>query len=187
MVEPRPERQLIVRTGAPGWVIWFLALLTLVSLLLSAFLLLCGLYIYRQATPMVEAVAGMGSSLRQAVEDPLVIQVPIRDQLPVNVAVPLNESFEVEIDRTIPIDTILPIQVELPVIGTFSQDMPLHLDIPVDITVPVVLSMSVPISVNVPVSLTVPVVVDLRGQPLGDGLLQLGTVLEGAGGNGVEP
>ncbi len=166
----------------PSWAAFtVLLVLTLLSLVVNGVMLYAGWRIYSQATPVVEAAAGLGSSLRQASEEPLTLNVTIRQDWPLRVDFPLRRTVEVSVDEVVPVDTAFRINIDVPAIGLISQTFPIHLDIPVRTIVPVQVSTTVPISMNLPISVSVPLTVDLNELPIGQDLGELGRVLEELG------
>lgn len=172
-MESRPQR-----TGPSRTAFVLLSILTVISLLLNLALLALAGVAYWRVSPLLEAASGLGRSLREAVEEPLALEFPIRRTVPIQIELPVKTEIEFAIDRNIPVDSAFELDVTLPVVGRISETIPIHFEIPFRIEIPIIVSSTVPVSVAVPLSLTVPISINLQDLPIGEDLSRVGRALE---------
>lgn len=144
-------------SSTPRWrpIIVVLTALTLVSLLFNVYMLVSWLRLRQQAGPVLEAAAGLGRSLRSALEEPLYIELPIQ------------RTVQLAVSTTLPLDTGFALEIELPYIGSVSREIPIHLEVPVHLDVPL------------RISATLPLAIDLQKLPIAEDLGRVGEALEG--------
>ncbi|MBI4772281.1 MAG: hypothetical protein HY784_18125 [Chloroflexi bacterium] len=153
------------------WLLWFIALLSLVGHAGWVGVLLVA---RQQAGVGVTRAAQAVGGLRAASID---YPVHLQQSLPISLTLPVSTTVSVPISATVPIDT----QITVPVttaFGTFHVTVPVKTTIPVDIQPAVPIRLTVPVSTTVPVVLDVPVHIALADTALGQSLSEAQSYLE---------
>jgi hypothetical protein len=147
-----------------------LALLVLLSLGVSSYLLWQWLALRTQAVAWArkarDALSGLRRELQGLDDARFEHLLQIDETLPIQVVIPFREQLEVPIQTTVPIDQAIETSFSLQLPG-FSVRVPVDLvipvqfDVPIDMTVPVEVNRDVPVQTTVPIKLEVPLVVHL--------------------------
>lgn len=159
-VSPRPRVNILLL---------FLYVLTLISLMVNAYLIRTLVQVrdtaYASLQQVITAVGGLENEV-------ISIPVHIEQEFPVNVAVPFEYKETLSVSTEVPISDTL--QVPFEVMGTkIDIDVPVNMVVPVSVNVPVSFSKTFDISTTVPVVLDTTVEVRLSDTPLPGYLTQL--------------